>query len=68
MRSDIIVPLQFSLQLNQAKFIVQDISLIVANWQSHFASMGVVSRDIEELSQYIDGDFLRLQRLKVLQN
>jgi serine/threonine-protein kinase HipA len=59
---------QFSLSLKQAKTIVKDICLIVATWQSHFLSKGVVSRDIDELSQYIDGDFLMLQRQRVLQS
>lgn len=59
---------QFSLPLKQAKTIVKDICLIVATWQSHFSSKGVVLRDIDELSQYIDGDFLRLQRQRGLQS
>ncbi len=59
---------QFSLPLKQAKTIVKDICLIVANWHAHFTSMGVVSRDIDELSQYLDGDFLMLQRQRVLQS
>jgi serine/threonine-protein kinase HipA len=59
---------QFSLPLKQAKTIVKDMCLIVANWQTHFTSMGVMSRDIDELSQYIDADFLRLQRQRVLQS
>lgn len=54
--------LQFGLTLKQAKIIVTEICQTVATWQSHFVSLGVDAQDIEELSRYIEGDFLWLQR------
>jgi serine/threonine-protein kinase HipA len=35
---------------------------VVNTWKLHFAQMGVSQRDIEDLAQQIDGDFLLQQR------
>jgi hypothetical protein len=34
---------------------------VVNTWKLHFAQMGVSPRDIENLAQQIDGDFLLQQ-------
>ena len=36
---------------------------VVNTWKSHFAQMSVSPRDIENLAQQIDGDFLLQQRI-----
>ena len=36
---------------------------VVNTWKLHFAQMGVSQRDIENLAQQIDGDYLLQQRI-----
>ncbi len=53
---------QFGLKLDAARAVIKDVSTGVAGWKKAFTGQGVMTRDIELLAQYIDGDKLRLQR------
>lgn len=52
----------FGLTSAQPKAIVKEICLVVDQWRTHFVGDGVVSRDLDELSPFLDGDYLRRQR------
>ncbi|MDO8772798.1 MAG: HipA domain-containing protein [Burkholderiaceae bacterium] len=55
---------QFGLTGMQAKVIVKEICLVVDTWRSHLSGLGVIARDLDDLSSYLDGDFLRRQRAR----
>jgi serine/threonine-protein kinase HipA len=52
----------FGLTPAEAAAEVMRVVVVVNNWKLHFAEMGVSQRDIENLAQQIDGDFLLQQR------
>ncbi len=53
---------QFGLKPDAARDVIKEVSTGVAGWKKAFTGQGVMTRDIELLAQYIDGDKLRLQR------
>ena len=56
----------FGLNAAQAQGIVVELCRQVHGWKAFFAGQGVLARDIEALAQFIDGDYLRLQRVAYL--
>lgn len=52
----------FGLLPAEAAADVAAVIAVVDTWQAHFAEAGVTARDIESLSERIDGDDLRSQR------
>jgi len=52
----------FGLTPAEAAAEVMQVVDVVSTWKLHFAQMGVNSRDIENLAQQIDGDYLLQQR------
>jgi serine/threonine-protein kinase HipA len=52
----------FGLTPAEASAEVVRVVEVVNTWKLHFAQMGVSPRDIENLAQQIDGDFLLQQR------
>jgi serine/threonine-protein kinase HipA len=52
----------FGLTHDEAAAEVVRVVEVVNTWKLHFAEMGVSPRDIENLAQQIDGDFLLQQR------
>ena len=56
----------FGLKRDQAIGIVKEVCKCVAGWKEHFAQHGVTARDIELLTQYIDGRSLLEQRNEYL--
>ncbi len=52
----------FALTPAEAASEVVRVVTVVNTWKSHFAEVGVSSRDIESLAQQIDGDYLLQQR------
>jgi serine/threonine-protein kinase HipA len=52
----------FGLTPSEAAAVVLRVVEVVNTWKLHFAQMGVSPRDIENLAQQIDGDFLLNQR------
>lgn len=56
----------FGLKRDPAISIVREVCKCVAGWKEHFARHGVPARDMELLSQYIDGRSLLEQRNEYL--
>lgn len=54
---------QFGLKVNQAKAIVKEISQIVSQWRGYFAANGVGVETLDLVSRFVDGEFLREQRI-----
>lgn len=52
----------FGLNAAQAQGIVVDLCRRIHGWKAFFTAQGVSARDTEALAQFIDGDYLRLQR------
>jgi serine/threonine-protein kinase HipA len=52
----------FDLKLPEARAEVATVAAVVANWQTHFRSCGVTSRDIESVAEQVDRPFLKDQR------
>jgi serine/threonine-protein kinase HipA len=52
----------FGLLGNRPREIVSEICRVVDGWKAFFTGLGVRSRDLESLAQYIDGDYLLAQR------
>ena len=59
---------QFGLTLQQASSIIKELCGVIQHWAQHFSMQGVLARDIDELSQYLEGDFLRQQRQEFTSN
>lgn len=59
---------QFGLTLQQASSIIKELCAVVQHWAQHFTMQGVLARDIDEISQYLEGDFLRQQRQEFTSN
>lgn len=55
---------QFGLKTDAARAVIKDVAIKIAGWKISFAAQGVAASDIDVLTQYIDGDRLRLQRLE----
>lgn len=53
----------FGLLSAEAAADVAAIIAVVAEWKAHFANVGVLARDIENLAERIDGEALLAQRL-----
>jgi len=53
---------QFGLRKDAAHAQVQKVAAVVADWQAHFASVGVAAGDIDSLAAQIDRPFLLDQR------
>lgn len=52
----------FGLKPDQAVAVVTEVCRCVADWKPHFAQTGVSARDLDVLSQYLDGPALADQR------
>lgn len=52
----------FALTLPEARAICAEVSRVVDRWQAHFATAGVLPRDLALLSQHIDREALRAHR------
>ena len=52
---------QFGLEPDAARAVIKEVSTGVALWKQAITGKGVMTRDIDLLAQYIDGDKLRLQ-------
>jgi len=53
---------QFGMKKAEAADQLRHVCVVVAHWKQHFASTGVLARDIESLSGQIDRPFLQDQR------
>jgi serine/threonine-protein kinase HipA len=53
---------QFGLKVNQAKAIVKEISDVVSQWRAYFGALGVGLETLDQVSRFVDGEFLREQR------
>lgn len=53
----------FGLEASDAAAEVARVIEVVDQWQTHFARIGVLPRDIENLAHRIDGDYLLVQRM-----
>ncbi len=53
----------FGLGRQQAANEIARIIQVVDTWKDHFAEQGVTAADIESLSEHVDGDALRSQRM-----
>jgi serine/threonine-protein kinase HipA len=53
---------QFGLNLSQAKAIVKEISNVVTKWRMYFLTIGIGSETLDQVSRFVDGEFLKKQR------
>lgn len=53
---------QFGLSEREGRAEASRVARACAGWKAHFKKAGVTGRDIEDLSRFIDREFLRLQR------
>lgn len=52
----------FGLAAADARAEAADVARVCAQWTTHFKAAGVAARDIDYLAQFIERDFLRMQR------
>ena len=57
---------QFGLTAKDALAEAARVAAVCENWRAHFSEAGVTDRDVAELARFIDRDFLRVQRKKLL--
>jgi serine/threonine-protein kinase HipA len=56
----------FALTLARAKAVAAEVAQVVQGWRAHFAVAGVSERDLQSLTEQIDREFLRSQRVAAL--